>query len=187
MSATEIIIKNCDAGMKKCLDRLSDQFKKIRAGRATTDMLDPVKVEYYGSMVPINQTGSVTVSDALTLLVKPFERKFLQDIERAVHKANLGFTVSNDGVAVRVSLPPLNEERRRGMAGEAKGLTDEAKVQIRFARREGIEALEKGKKDKAFSEDDFTRAKEQVEKMLKAWEKKADDALKVKTDELMKI
>lgn len=187
MSATDLITKNCDTGMKKCLDKLADQYSKVKAGRATTDMLDPVKVEYYGTFVPVNQTGSVTVADALTLLVKPFERKFLQDIERAVHKANLGFTVSNDGVAVRVTLPALNEERRKKMAGEAKGMTDEAKVQIRFSRREAIEALEKGKKEKAFSEDDFTRAKEQVEKLLKAWEKKADDALKAKTDELMKI
>lgn len=184
--STADILKDCEAGMNKALDRLSHNFKKVRTGRATTDMFDNVKVDYYGNPTPVNQMCSVNAADASSILVKPFEHKMLGEVEKAIQKANLGVGVSNDGVAVRVSVPPLNEERRKELAGEAKTYAEEVKVNARDARRDANKTLE-GLKGDGVSEDDITKAKSDVDALLKKYEGKIDDRLKEKTDEIMAI
>lgn len=173
--------------MKKALSALDKEFARLRTGRATTSLLDGVRVDYYGTPTPLDQIASVSTPDSRTITIQPWDRKAFNDVERAILKSDLGLTPVNDGKIIRISIPPLTEDRRKDLAKVAKKYAEEAKVAIRNIRRDANEALKKKKNDKSLSEDDQHRGQEEVQKLTDAYIAKADEALAKKEKEIMEI
>lgn len=173
--------------MDKAIDALKKQLASIRTGRASTALLDGVRVDYYGSKTPLNQVASITVADPRLLVIKPWERNMLKEIEKAIVEANLGLSPSNDGEVVRVPIPALSEERRKDYVKQAKTRGEEAKVAIRNARRDANEMLKEAMKDGEISEDDEKRGLKAVQDLTDAYVKKVDELLAHKEAEIMEV
>ena len=150
-----LIFEETDDLMKKAVAHLEAELVKIRAGKANPQMLDGIMVDYYGSATPINQVGNISVMDARTLSIQPWEKNMLQPIERAIIASNIGINPQNDGNLIRLFLPPLTEERRRELVKRANGEGENSRVAIRNIRRESIEQIKKLQKD-GLSEDEAT-------------------------------
>src|SRR3954468_12701509 len=150
--------------MDKSLQSLKAELAKVRTGRASTALVEPVHVDYYGSSVPLNQVANVTTPDARTIQVSPWEAGMLGAIEKAILAANLGLTPQNDGKVIRIPLPALTEERRKEMVKLVKKMGEETKIAMRTHRRDANEELKKEEKGKTLSEDDTKKAMEQVQK-----------------------
>ncbi|MFN3874604.1 MAG: ribosome recycling factor [Flavobacteriales bacterium] len=179
-------LKACEDQMRKAVDHLESELTKVRAGAANPGMLDSVRVDYYGSMVPLSQVASVNTGDARTLFVKPWEKKMIEPIEKAIIAANLGFNPSNNGESVIIHVPMLTEERRRDLVKAAHKEAEHARVGIRGARHKAMEAIKAAKKD-GLPEDHAKDLEGQVERLTAAWNKKADELLAVKERDIMKV
>jgi len=186
MPTTKIILE-CESHMQDAIEKMNSNFKKVRTGRMTSDIFDNVNAEYYGNFTPINQMASITSSEASSMLVKPFDRKCLGDIEKAILKANLGLGVRNDGIALFVTSAPLNEERRKQLVAEAKEMAEQAKVAIRGYRRDSNKSLESAKKDHDLSEDDLRSSKSDVDDLSKKYEKEIDKLFNIKSADILKF
>lgn len=173
--------------MEKAIEALRKQLAVIRAGRASAGMLDGVRVDYYGSATPLNQVAQVTTPDARLILVKPYEKSLLKEIEKAIVEANLGLTPANDGEVIRVPIPPLSEERRREYVKAAKARCEDAKVAIRNSRRDANELLKAATKDGDISEDDEKRGLKAVQDLTDEYVKKIDELLAKKEAEIMEV
>ncbi len=181
----DMIIKGKEA-MSKSLDHLSYEFTKIRAGKATPDILNGIIVDYYGSPTSINQVANITASDSRTLSVQPWEKKMLGVIEKAIFEANLGITPMNDGETIRLSIPPLTEERRKDLAKQAKACVEEAKIAIRTNRQKLMDFIKKEVKN-GFAEDMGKRKEGEVEDLVKHFSSKAESLFTAKEAEIMKV
>jgi ribosome recycling factor len=181
------IKKNVEQKMSKSLEALKADFGKVRTGRAHAGILDHVTVDYYGSQTQVNQIASVTLMDARTIGVQPFEKKMIGTIEKAIRDADLGLNPSTNGDVIRVPMPMLSEERRRDLIKVVKGESENAKVAVRNIRRDANEQLKKLLKDKAISEDDERRAQEDVQKFTDRFVLEIEKALQVKEVELMAV
>jgi ribosome recycling factor len=181
------VLDDARAGMRKAAEALGRDLGRIRTGRANPLLLEVVQVEYYGSHVPLTKLATVSAPEARLLLVQPFDRTTISDIERAILKADLGFTTVSDGKVVRVPIPELTEERRKQFVKQAKKLVEEHKVAVRGARREANEMLKTLEKDGDLSEDDARRAQAQVQQLTDDFIKKLDDAVAVKEKEILHI
>ena len=178
------IRRNAEDKMKKTRESLVRELAAIRTGRATPAILDRITVEAYGSMMPINQLATIGMPDARMLAIQPFDKKNITAIEKAIQKSDLGINPVNDGMTIRLVFPPLNEERRKDLAKQAKKLTEEAKVSLRNIRRDAIDTL---KKLKDAPEDEVKRAQDDIQKLL---DKNIDELGKVyaaKEKEIMEI
>jgi len=182
----DIVLADTAETMQKSLDHLEAELMKIRAGKASPDMLSGILVEYYGMTTPLNQVANVKVADARSLLITPYEKKSIADIERAIFQANLGVTPQNDGENIRINLPPLTEERRRDLVKMAKVQGEHAKVAIRNIRKEANEMLRSLVKD-GLSEDEGEEAEEMVQQYTNANIVKVDKHLEAKEKEVMTI
>jgi ribosome recycling factor len=140
------LINDTRQHMQKAIDHLEMELTKVRAGRANPSMLDSVNVDYYGSMMPLNQVANISIADARTILIQPWEKSMLTPIEKAIQVANLGFNPQNDGVVIRISVPQLTEERRKDLVKKAKAEAEHAKVSIRNSRRDANELVKKDSK-----------------------------------------
>ena len=158
----ELILEETRDSMKKALNHLESELVKIRAGKASPQMLEGLTVDYYGSPTLLNQVGNVSVMDARTLTIQPWEKNMLQPIERAIINANLGVTPQNDGNIIRLFMPPLTEERRREFVKRAGGEGEQSRVAIRSIRREAIEQIKKLQKD-GLSEDEAKDAEKEIQ------------------------
>jgi ribosome recycling factor len=174
-------------GMDKALDRLRKGLTKIRAGRANPAMLDDVRVDSYGAIVPLNQVATVSVGDARLLVIKPYDRNSISSIEKAINAANLGINPQSDGIVLRLAIPPLTEERRRGLVKQVKEQSEDAKVAIRQSRREGNELLKELEKDREISEDDLKKALERVQEVHDNYIKQVDVITGKKEAEIMEV
>jgi len=172
--------------MEKAVDHAASEFTKIRAGKAHPTMLDAVKVDYYGQLVPINQVASVNTPDARTIAIQPWEKPMLQAIEKGIIISNLGFNPTNDGTIIRVVLPPLTEERRKEIVKKVKGESENAKVSIRNIRKDINEQVKKLQKD-GLPEDEAKSAEQQVQKTTDTFIKKIDDLTAAKEAEVMHV
>src|SRR5690606_37770180 len=172
--------------MAKALDHLENELIKIRAGKASPTMLDGIFVDYYGNSTPLNQVGNVTVADARTLTIQPWEKNMLQPIERAIIAANIGVNPQNDGVLIRLFLPPLTEERRREFVKKAQSEGENAKVTIRGVRRDAMEGIKKLQKN-GLSEDVCKDAEAEIQQLTDANIGKVDAALAAKEKEIMTV
>jgi ribosome recycling factor len=158
----ELILEETRDSMKKALNHLESELVKIRAGKASPQMLEGLTVDYYGSPTLLNQVGNVSVMDARTLTIQPWEKNMLQPIERAIINANLGVTPQNDGNIIRLFMPPLTEERRREFVKRAGGEGEQSRVAIRSIRREAIEQIKKLQKE-GLSEDEAKDAEKEIQ------------------------
>lgn len=173
--------------MEKVIEVLKKQLATIRTGRANASILDGVRVNYYGSLTPLNQVANVTVADARLLMIKPWEKGILKDIEKAVVEANLGLMPSNDGDFIRVPIPALSEERRKDYVKQTKSKGEDAKVAIRNARRDANEMLKSATKDGEISEDDEKRGLKHIQDLTDTFVKKVDELLVHKEAEIMEV
>lgn len=170
--------------MKKAIETLESNLRTIRTGRANPTILDRVEVEYYGSMMPINQVASISVVEGRQLVIKPFDKNMLKDLERAIGMADLGLVPQNDGTMIRISIPSLTEDRRKELGKDASKMGEEAKIAIRNVRRDAMEAA---KKDKELTEDLKKQAQEDIQKKTDAFIKDIDVIVKNKTDDIMSV
>ncbi|HLP16862.1 MAG TPA: ribosome recycling factor [Bacteroidota bacterium] len=181
------ILKETENRMNKAIENVRAELIRIRTGKATTALLDTVKVDCYGSLMPLNQVGTVSVSDVHMITVTPWDKSLLNAIDKAILAANLGFNPSSDGQIVRVPIPPLNEERRRELVKLTKKFGEEGKIAVRNIRRDEIEHLKKAEKADHFSEDDRKRAETEIQKFTDKAIKDIDTLLAVKEKEIMEV
>lgn len=169
--------------MQNALDALGREFGRVRSGRASPSLVDKVMVEAYGSEMPMSQVATISVPEARTIVIQPFDKSNLSNIERAIHKANLGVTPSNDGNLIRLNLPALTEERRKEYVKIVKAKAEEAKVSLRQARRDVLEDIKQGD----FPEDDSKRLNDQAQKLVDKYTDKIESATSAKEKELMEV
>lgn len=180
------IISSAEEHMKKAISHLEAELIKIRAGKANPQMLDGIVVDYYGSPMPINQTANISVMDARTLTVQPWEKNMLQPIERAIIAANIGINPQNDGVIIRLFLPPLTEERRKELVKKSHGEGEHGKIAIRNIRRDAIEHIKRLQKN-GLSEDAAKDAEDDIQQMTDKFIALVDKHLVSKEKEIMSI
>ncbi|MGD8779436.1 MAG: ribosome recycling factor [Ignavibacteria bacterium] len=181
------IIKDAKNRMDKSIESFRTEIAKIRTGKATTALLDGIKVDYYGNPTPLNQTANVTVLDAHTLSITPWDKNMVAEIDKAILTADLGLNPVNDGTNIKVPIPPLNEERRKELVKLVKKFGEEAKVAVRNIRRDANDHLKKQEKNKELSEDLRHDAEEEVQKMTDEHIKKIDEMIKHKEEEIMEV
>lgn len=172
--------------MSNAVTHTEGEFSKVRAGKANPGMLNSVMVEYYGAPTPLNQVASVNSLDARTLIIKPWEKTILQDIERAIINSDLGLNPQNDGETIRINIPALTEERRRDLVKQIKSIAEDGKVSIRNARKDANTELKSLEKD-GFSEDLIKKAEDDVQKITDQFSKAIDAAFEKKEVEIMTI
>lgn len=173
--------------MKKTMETIRHELAKIRSGRATTTLLDGVKVDYYGTMTPLNQVGNVSAPEARMLTVQPWDKSMIGPIEKAIQMADLGLNPANDGTMIRIPIPALNEERRKELVKLGKKYAEDGRVAIRNVRREANEHIKRAEKDHQVSEDDSKNAQDKIQKMTDGYIKKIDDMLSQKEKEIMEV
>ncbi len=181
------IKKNADQKMQKSLEVLKNNLTKVRTGRAHAGLLDQVQVEYYGSMVPVNQVGNVMLVDARTLGVQAFEKNMVAKIEKAIRDSGLGLNPATSGEVIRVPMPMLTEERRKDLIKVVRAEAEDGRVAIRNVRRDANNELKNLQKDKEISEDDAHRAEEEVQKLTDKYIAQVDEILTVKEQDLMAV
>ena len=185
MEAKEIYEK-LDASIAKDLNYLDSELGNVRAGKASTGMLNGITVESYGAQAPIDQVASVNVPDAKTILIQPWDKSVMNAIEKAIMDANIGLTPSNNGDTIRLTLPPVTEERRRDLSKQVKAIGENSKVVVRNSRRDAIELFKKAKKD-GMSEDIVKDGEIEVQKRIDTAIKKIDEKVVVKEKEIMTV
>src|ERR1043165_2841279 len=173
MSDVKTVLNTTKGAMEKAISHLESELQKVRAGKASPVMLESVLVDYYGSKVPISNTASVNTQDSRTLVIQPWEKSMLTPIEKAIQMANLGLNPQNDGVIIRIVVPPLTEERRKELTKAARSLGEDAKVGIRNIRKESMEQIKKLQKD-GLPEDEAKSAENQVQTLTDAHVVKVD-------------
>ena len=180
------ILDSTKEAMQNALKHLEKQFLNIRAGKASPAMLGSVMVDYYGTQTPLNQVGNVNTPDARTLTIQPYEKSMIQEIEKGITYANLGFNPMNNGESVIITVPPLTEERRRDLVKQAKAEAEDAKVGVRNDRKSANNEIKKLEKD-GLSEDMAKNAETEIQELTNAHIKKIDDMLAVKEKEIMTV
>ena len=181
------ILKQTEEKMHKAVEVVREELVKIRTGKATTALLDGIRVDYYGSMSPLNQVANVSVMDVHTISVQPWDKSMVPAIEKAIIAANLGLNPASDGTLVRVPIPPLNEERRKELVKLVKKFAEDGKIAVRNIRRDAIEHLKKSEKAEHFSEDERKRAEIDVQKMTDKYVKEIDSLIVLKEKEIMEV
>lgn len=178
-----LILEETTEKMNKTIDSFKNELATVRAGRANPNMLDRVMVDYWGTPTPINQTSGISVVEGRQLVIKPYDKSILKDIERAIFEANLGLTPQNDGQVIRITVPPLTEDRRKEYVKQVKKYAEEAKVAIRNIRRSSNDEAQKAD----LPEDQEKQAKEKIQKLTDEFVKKIDQITKEKEQELLTV
>ncbi len=173
--------------MEKSLSALATAFNKIRTGRAHPSILEGVRIDYYGSLTPLTQVANITVEDARTLSVTPWEKNIVPDVEKAIMKSDLGLNPATAGAVIRVPMPPLTEETRKGFIKQARHEAESARVSVRNARRDVLADIKDLLKEKEISEDQERKASDDIQKVTDAFVAKIDEALKSKESDLLEI
>jgi ribosome recycling factor len=173
--------------MEGALKTLHHEFAGLRTGRASANLLDMIQVEAYGSMMPMNQVGTVNVPEPRMITVQVWDKSMVKAVEKAITQANLGLNPASDGQMIRVPIPALSEERRKELSKIASKYAEGAKVAIRNVRRDGMDALKQQEKDKKISEDEHRKQSEQIQKMTDEFVKKIDEALAAKEKDIMSV
>ena len=183
---TKTILNDATVRMQKTVDFLEESLANIRAGKASVNVLNGVFVEYYGSQTPVSGVASVTVPDAKTILIQPWDKNMIRPIEKAIIDSNIGLTPSNNGESIRLSMPPLTEERRKELVKQSKAETENARVSLRNARRDAVEAFKKAVKE-GMPEDEGKDGEAQVQKVVDKFNKLIDTAFEKKEKEIMTV
>ncbi|MBN1257947.1 MAG: ribosome recycling factor [Planctomycetes bacterium] len=182
-----IVMMETEEAMEKTIQHLKRSFRTIRTGRANPAQVENLSVRAYGSDMQMKQCGNISIPEARMLVIKPFDASILGDIEKAILASDLGVTPQNDGKVLRLQFPPLTEDRRKELGTQVKGQGEDAKIAVRNARRDCNKELDKLQKNKSLTEDDLKDLKEDVNELTKKFEKKIDEEVKKKIDEIMEI
>ena len=183
---TKTILNDATARMQKAVDFLEETLSNIRAGKASVNVLNGVFVDYYGSQTPVSGVASVTVPDAKTILIQPWDKNMIRPIEKAIIDSNIGLTPSNNGESIRLSMPPLTEERRKELVKQSKAEAENARISLRNARRDAVEAFKKAVKD-GMPEDEGKDGEAQTQKLVDKFSKAIDAAFEKKEKEIMTV
>ena len=181
------IIANNEERLEKSIAALKREFGSLRAGRATPSLLDKVMVDYYGTPTPVNQVAKVSVPEPRMVMITPWEKSLMHDIEKAIMKSDLGLSPNSDGTAIRLSIPQLTQERRQELVKTVGKKAEEAKVAIRNIRRDGNDAIKKLEKAKEITEDDSKKGQESVQKLVDKYIKTVDTLREAKEKEIMEV
>jgi ribosome recycling factor len=179
------LLNKVKEGMEKTIKSLQSDLQKIRTGRASTNLLDDVRVDQYGSLVPLNRVATVAAPEPRLVTVNPFDKGMLSAVEKAVLTSGLGLTPNNDGKVIRIPIPPLSEERRKEIAKQVKKHGEEAKVAVRHHRQEGNNKSKTAKTDSGWSEDEVKRANDEIQKATDLYTKKVDELCAAKEKEVL--
>ena len=183
----EELKENTRKEMDKSIQSLNDELKKVRTGRANVNMLDAVKVNYYGSMSPLSQVASVSTPDSKTFLIAPWEASILKDVQAAIIKANLGMAPQNDGKVIRLKVPELTEERRKDMVKSIKKTVEDARIAVRQSRKNANDEIKTAQKNKEISEDDEKVFLKDIQDLTDSYIAKVDDIAEAKEKELLTL
>lgn len=181
------VLSKTKAGMEKSIDALKKDFTRVRTGRASTSLLDDIRIDYYGTPTPLSQVGTLVVPEPRLITIQPWEKKLISEIEKAILKSDLGLNPVSDGNLIRIVIPPLTEERRKEMVKQIKKMGEETKIAIRNIRRDANESLKKLEKDKEISEDELKRGEKEIQDLTDLYVKKTDEVVAVKEKEVMEI
>ncbi len=181
------LLEDAKRRMTKSVETFKNEVARVRTGRASVALLDGIKVDYYGTQMPLNQMATITVQDARLIVVQPWDVSAISAIEKAIQRAELGLNPVNDGKIIRISVPPLTEERRKELVKMVRKMAEEARVAVRNVRRDILNDLKDLKKEGEISEDDFYRAQEQLQKITDEYIGKIDDILAQKEKDIMTV
>ncbi len=173
--------------MGKTINSLNNELKKVRTGRASLNIFDDIRVDYYGTMTPLNQMATLAVPESRLITIQPWDITVIKDIEKAILKSNLGLTPSNDGKIIRISIPPLTEERRKEIVKQVSKMCEDYRVAVRNIRRDANDMLKELKKDGDASEDSIFKAQDKVQKFTDDHIKMIDDTFKQKEKEILEV
>ncbi len=183
----EDLRKDTTARMQKCVQSFQSELKKLRTGRAHPSLIEHLKVDYYGAEVPLQQVANISIEDARTLVVSPWEKAVVAAIERAIHKSDLGLTPNTAGTVIRIPLPPLTEERRRDITRVVRQDAENARVSVRSVRRDTLADMKEMLKEKMISQDDERRGQEEIQKLTDRFVAEIDQLLAAKEKEILQI
>ncbi len=178
---------NSDGKMKVTLKNLKDEFNTIRTGRASSALFDKIRVDYYGTPTPLNQVATVSIPEARLVVIQPWDKSTLNEIEKAIQKSELSVNPSNDGKVIRINIPPLTEERRKEFVKVARNIAEQSRVAVRNVRRDANEELKKLLKDSEISEDEEKKLTEEIQKLTDQYIKEINTLLEEKEKEIMEI
>ncbi len=184
---TKQIIKDAEERMKKSVEVFRHELAGMKAGRATPAMLDKLRVEAYGSPVPINNVANIEVPDSRTIVIKPWDRAMLKALEKAILTSDLGLNPNNDGIMIRLNIPPMTEDRRKELVKVIHKRTEDERVTIRNIRRDANDQVKKAEKEKSISEDESKRAQDEIQKLTDKYVKEADQLMSAKEKEVMEV
>lgn len=185
--ALDDILLECEELMEKALEHLKHELRGIRTGRASPALVENIHVEYYGTPTPLKSIASINIPEATQILIKPFSSGDIKAIEKAISESKINLTPHSDGKQVRLQLPPLSQERRVQLVGQCKGIAETAKISIRNARRDANKMVDQSEKEGELTEDEVTKAKEQVQDLTKQYETKADEMIEAKRHDIMQV
>lgn len=180
-------IDECQMEMEEVLERTRRELAQMRTGRASPALVDGIHVEAYGAKTPLKQLANISIPEARLIVIQPWDKSMLGDIEKALQKSDLGITPNSDGKLIRLPIPPLNEERRRDLVKLAKKVGEEGKIKLRHYRRESLESLKKAVKDGTLPEDEVKQLENEVQKLTENFSGKIDELLKDKEQEIMTV
>ena len=183
---TKTILNDASVRMQKALDHLEEELLNVRAGKASPNVLNGVMVDYFGSQVPVSGAASVTVTDSKNILIQPWDKNMILTIEKAIVDSNIGLTPSNNGEQIRLSIPPLTEDRRKELVKQVRSEAETARISFRNARRDAVEAFKKAQKE-GMPEDEAKDGETQTQKLLEKFTKLLDDTLNKKEKEIMTV
>jgi ribosome recycling factor len=183
---TQKIVNEHKIMMEKVIEHLHNEFKTVRTGRASTGLVENIKVDYYGTPTPLRQLAALSTPEASSIVIKPYDPASIKEIEKAIRNSDLSIAPISDGKIVRLNIPPLSGERRKQLAAQVKQLGEQAKVSVRNIRRDANKKLEDEEKAKNITEDDCNHGKKEIDDLTKQYTDKIDHAVKTKTDEIMK-
>lgn len=183
----ELVYEETEEKMAKTMSALENDFKKVRTGRASLSLLDDIVVDYYGTPTPLNQMASLSVPESRLIVIQPWDAGSLKGVEKAILQSNIGLTPNNDGKVIRLTVPPLTEERRKEIAKQVNQMAEDYKVAIRNVRRDANDSLKQLKKDGDISEDDAFAAKDSIQEITDKYIKRIDQAYQEKEKEILEI
>lgn len=186
MAYDDIMLESEDR-MDKAVKHLHEEYKKVRTGRASTGLVENLKIDYYDTPTPIKQIAAIGVPEARLIVIRPYDPTTISLIEKGIMKSDIGITPQNDGKVIRLVVPPLSEDRRKQYVTQTKQMAEDAKIAIRNVRRDAIKDAEKEEKDGDMTEDDLGRFKEEIQKLTDDYTKKAEEMHEIKAKELMEV
>lgn len=181
------IYNQTQSSMNKSIESLKRDFATLRSGKVSIAILDNIRIDYYGTPTPLNQVGSVIATDATTIVITPWEKPLIKEIERVIQEANIGVNPNSDSEAIKLFFPPMTQEQRKEVAKEAKAMGEKAKIAIRNVRQDSNNAVKKLEKDKEITEDMSKKGQDEIQKYTDEFVKKIDEMVKHKEEEVMKI